>query len=52
MNLRYEWMRGRKPFPIGLQANFVSTSKRVVVLIPRTSLYCAQQRDWRLYDGL
>ena len=55
MNLRYarnELMCGRKSYPNGLRINFVSTSKRIVVLIPRTSLYCAQHRDWRLYGGL
>ena len=52
MNLCYVWMRGRKPFSVGLQANFVSTSKRAVVLISRISFHGAQQPDWRLYGGL
>ena len=55
MKLRFarnELMCDRKPFPNSLRDNFVSTSKRSVVLISRASLYRARQQDWRLYDGL
>jgi hypothetical protein len=55
MNLRYahnELMHGCKPIPNGLWTDFVLASKRIVVLIPCKSLYCAQQGDWRLCNGL
>jgi len=55
MNFRYarnELMRGRKPIPNSMWADFVLASKRAVTLIPCTLLYCAQQRDWRLCSGL
>jgi hypothetical protein len=55
MNLLYahnEWMHGRKPIPISLRTDFVSASKCAVVHILRTLLFCANQNDRRLCNGL
>ena len=55
MNLLYahnELMHGCKPIPNGLRTDSVLASQRAVVLIFCTLLFCANQNDRRLCNGL